>query len=87
MEIAKFIIWLLAFIGGFVLTGKAIYHFYHIITNITGKYANFLVPFIFLMPSQFNKVGNEHRVKFIPVIIGLAICWVIILLLEESLNT
>lgn len=31
---------LIAFFGAFVFTGKATYHMFHVVTNITGKYAD-----------------------------------------------
>lgn len=64
-----------AFIGGVYFTGKAIFHMYHVVTNTTGKYANFLGPFALLSASQFNSEGNRHRVALVPALLGLAICW------------
>jgi len=86
MNIAQTIILILAFIGAFGFTAKSIYHMYHIITNITGKHASFLAPFILLMPSQFNKVGNQHRIKLFPAILGVLICWVVLILVKENTN-
>ena len=61
MEMAQIAIAVLAFIACFVLTGKAIYHMWFVVTNVTGKYANFLGPLLLFMPNQFNEVDNKHR--------------------------
>ena len=66
---------IIAFIGAFALTIKAIYHMYHIITNITGKYSSFFGAFLLLMPGQFNETGNKHRIAFGPTILGVMACW------------
>jgi len=77
---------LIAFIGAFVFTGKAIYHMYYVVTNITGKYGNFLGPFVLLMPSQFTAEGNKHRIALAPAIFGVIVCWVVILLARSYLD-
>ena len=68
-----------AFIGGMYFTGKAIFHTYHVVTNITGKYASFLGPFVLLSPSQFNSKGNQHRVALGTNFLGLFVCWTVLL--------
>jgi len=55
MEIIKLAIGIISFIGLFVFTAKAIYHFFHMITNTKGKYSSFLGAFILLTPSQFTE--------------------------------
>jgi len=87
MEIFNAIILLLAIVSCLYLTGKAIYHMYHMLNNITGKYANFLAPFVIFMPSQFNEEGNQHRIKLYPSVIGVAISWGVIFLIKGNLNT
>ena len=77
---------LIAFFGAFVFTGKAIYHMFHVVTNITGKYANFLGPFLLFMPSQFTPEGNKHRVALGSTIIGVIVCWAVILLARGYLD-
>ena len=86
MELVKAIILLLAFVSCFYFTAKAIYHMFHMLNNIIGKYANFLAPLVLFMPSQFNEEGNKHRIKFYPSIIGVAISWGIIFLVKGNLN-
>jgi hypothetical protein len=77
---------LIAFVGAFVFTGKAIYHMYYVVTNITGKYGNFLGPFVLLMPSQFTPEGNKHRVALAPAIFGVIVCWAVILFARGYLD-
>jgi len=86
MSAIALVLLLVAFLGAFVFTGKAIYHMYHAVTNITGKYANFLGPFLLLMPSQFNPEGNRHRIAIVPAIIGLIVCWFVILFARGYLD-
>lgn len=69
------IVAVLAFVGAFYFTGKAIFHAYNAVTNITGKYANLLGPFALLSASQFNSKGNQHRAALGPALLGLAACW------------
>ncbi len=85
MEIAQIAIVVVTFIACFILTGKAIYHMWFVVTNITGKYANFLGPLLLFMPSQFNDVGNKHRVSLGPTLIGVLVCW-LVLFLSGALN-
>ncbi len=85
MEVAQTAIVIITFIACVVLTGKAIYHMWFVVTNITGKYASFLGLLLLLMPSQFNEVGNKHRESLGPTVIGVLICW-LILFLSEALN-
>lgn len=68
-------VFLIAFIGAFVFTVKAVYHMYFVVTNITGKHGNFLGPFVLLMPSQFNAEGNKHRAALAPALFGVIVCW------------
>ena len=67
-----------AFVGAMALTAKAIYHMYHVVTNVTGKYASFLGPFLLFMPNQFNETGNKHRVALVPVLLGVLACWLVL---------
>jgi hypothetical protein len=64
-----------AFAGAMYFTGKAIFHTYHVVTNITGRYASFLGPFVLLAPSHFNSKGNQHRLALGPVLLGVAVSW------------
>ena len=80
MEILKFILALLAFVGALILTAKAIYHMYHVVTNVTGKYSGFFGALLLLMPSQFNEKGNKHRVALGPVLLGVMACWFVLYL-------
>ena len=78
MEIILSFILVLTFAVCVVLTIKMIYHMWYVITNITGKYSSFLVPFILFMPSQFNSLGNKHRLALLPTIFGISVCWLIL---------
>lgn len=80
MEIAHIGTVLIAFIGCFIFTGKTIYHTWFIVTNIKGKYANYLGPLVFLMPSQLNDAGNKHRRSLGPALLGIIICWLVLFL-------
>ena len=86
MEIVQISILVVAFVSSLYFTGKTIYHMFHMINNITGKYANFLAPFVLFMPSQFNEEGNKHRIKFYPSIIGVAVSWGVIFIVKGILN-
>ena len=44
---------------------KMMWHLWHMIQNLTGKYSGFLGFFVLFMPNQFSAVGNKHREKFI----------------------
>ncbi len=77
---------LIAFIGAFVFTCKAIYHMYYVVTNITGKYGNFLGPFVLFMPNQFTAEGNKHRVALAPAIFGVIVCWAVIFFARSCLD-
>lgn len=68
-----------AFAGGMYFTGKVIFHMYHVVTNITGRYASFLGPLLLLSPSQLNTKGNQHRLALGPALLGLAVCWAVLL--------
>ena len=85
MEIVRIAVAIPAFIGAFFFTGKAIYHMFYVVTNITGKNASLLSPFVLLMPSQFNTLGNQHRVALGPSLLGIAVCWVL-LFVSGALN-
>ena len=67
-----------AFVGAFFFTGKAIFHLYHVLTNVTGKYSGFFGPLLLLMPSQFNDKGNKHRVALGPTLFALMVCWFVL---------
>ena len=69
------IIAILAFIGAFIFTIKTIYHMWFVVTNVTGKYASFLGAFLLFMPSQFNEIGNKHRIALGPALLGVMFCW------------
>lgn len=80
MEMAKIAISVLAFVACFVLIGKAIYHMWFVVTNVTGKYANFLGPLLLFMPNQFNEVGNKHRASLGLTLLGVLVCWLVLFL-------
>ena len=80
MEILKLILALLAFVGALILTATAIYHMYHAVTNVTGKYSGFFGALLLLMPSQFNEKGNKHRVALGPALLGVMACWFVLYL-------
>lgn len=75
METLRLVFAISAFVGAFFFTGKAIYHTFYVVTNITGKYAGLLGPLAFLMPGQFNAVGNRHRAALGPALLGVGVCW------------
>ena len=77
-KLLVFIATIVAFAGGMYFTCKAIFHMYHVVTNVTGRYASFLGPFILLSPSHFNSKGNQHRVALGPVLLGLAASWAVL---------
>lgn len=79
-------LFLIASVGAFVFTGKAIYHMYYVVTNITGKYGSFFGPFVLLMPSQFTAEGNKHRVALAPAIFGVIVCLAVMLLAKSYLD-
>ena len=83
MELLKLIIVSAAGIGAFILTAKATYHMYHVVTNVTGKYSNFFGPLLLLMPSQFNEKGNRHRIALGPVLLWVMACWFVLLLFNK----
>ncbi len=80
MEVLKAIFTILAFVGALFFTAKAIYHTYHVVTNVTGKYSGFFSALLLLMPSQFNEQGNKHRVALGPTILALMACWLVLFL-------
>jgi len=80
MELAQIAITVLASFACFVLTGKAIYHMWFVVTNVTGKHANFLGLLALFMPNQFNEVGNKHRASLGPTLIGVLACWLVLFL-------
>lgn len=80
METVQIAIAVLVFIACSVLTGKAIHHMWFVVTNVTGKYANFLGPLLLLMPNQFNEVGKKHRASLTSTLIGVLVCWLVLFL-------
>lgn len=80
MEAIELALAIVAFVGALILTAKAIYHMYHVVTNGTGKYSGLFGPLALLMPSQFNEKGNKHRVALGPVFLGLMACWFVLYL-------
>jgi hypothetical protein len=75
MDTIRVVLAISGFIGAFFFTGKAIYHTFYVVTNMTRKYASLLGPFALLMPNQFNAEGNRHRVALGPALLGMAVCW------------
>lgn len=80
MDALKTVLTVSAFLGILAFTAKAIYHTYHILTNITGKYSGLFGVLLLLMPSQFNEKGNRHRIALGPAFLGLMACWVVLFL-------
>lgn len=80
MEVLKQVLAISAFVGTLFFTAKAIYHTYHVVTNVTGKYSGFFGALLLLMPSQFNEKGNKHRVALGPAILALMACWLVLYL-------
>lgn len=80
MEVLKIVLAISAFVGALILTAKAIYHMYYVVTNVTGKYSGLFGVLLLLMPSQFNEKGNKHRVALGPVLLGLMACWLVLYL-------
>ncbi len=75
MDTIRVVLAISGFIGAFFFTGKAIYHAFYVVTNVTGKYASLLGLFVLLMPKQFNAEGNRHRVALGSALLGVAVCW------------
>ena len=63
------------FVGVFYFTAKSLFHAYYVVTNVTGRHANFLGPFVLLSASHFNSKGNQHRFSLGPSLLGLAVSW------------
>ncbi len=75
METVRVVVVISASVGAFFFTGKTIYHFFYMVTNMTGKYASLFGPLALFMPNQFNAVGNRHRVALGPALLGVGVCW------------
>ena len=75
MDTLRLVLAIAGLIGGFFFTGKAIYHAFYVVTNVTGKYANLFGPLVLFMPNQFNAEGNRHRSALWPALLGVAVCW------------
>lgn len=82
MELLKDITFVVVLIVCSILTVKCIYHIWFVVTNIKGKFARILGPFLLFMPNQFNDVGNKHRALLFRAVIGVIGCWFILLLSE-----
>ena len=80
MDKLQVVILVLAFVACMFFTGKVIYHAAYVINNVIGKHSSFFGPFILFMPSQFNKIGNKHRVSLFPSLLGVAASWLIFFL-------
>lgn len=78
MDAIRLVLTFVGLIGGFFFTGKAVYHVFYLVTNVTGKYASFFGPFVLFMPNQFNAEGNRHRVALWPALLGVAVFWGVI---------
>lgn len=81
MDIEKILVFVAtaaAFVGCMYFTCKALFHMYHVVTNVTGRYASLLGPFVLLSSSQFNSKGNQHRVALGPNLLGVALCWAVL---------
>ena len=57
--------------SGFLIL-KATHHMFKVVTNRTSRYSYNFGPFVFGMRSQFNAVGNEHRVQLLRLLPKLA---------------
>lgn len=75
MDTIRIVLAISGSIGALFFTVKAIYHGFYVVTNVTGKYASLLGPFVLLMPNQFNAEGNRHRDGLWPALLGVAVCW------------
>ena len=78
MELLRIVLVIGAFVGAFIFTVKAIYHMYHVLTNVTGKHSGFFGAFLLLMPSQFNEKGNKHRVALGTTLLVVIACWLVL---------
>jgi len=58
-----------------IFTGKAIYHMFHIVTNVSGKHSSFLGPLVFVLPGQLTAEGERHRKPLVMSIIGVCVGW------------
>lgn len=69
----------LAFAGILYFAVKMLFHSYHVVTNITGKHASLIGPFVLLSESQFNAKGNRHGLALGTTLLGLTACWAVAL--------
>lgn len=71
------------FLAGFgcaaICTCKAIYHMFHIVTNVSGRYATFLGPLALILPGQLTPEGERHRKPFGVALLGLVFGWFVLL--------
>ena len=77
-EVISIIFLLIGFGCAAFCTGKAIYHMYHIVTNVSGRYANFLGPFALIVPGQLTKEGERHRKPLGVALLGVAFGWFVL---------
>ncbi len=61
-----------------VFTCKAIYHMFHIVTNVSGRHANFLGPLVLIVPGQLTPEGERHRKPLGISLVGLACGWLVL---------
>jgi len=78
VELVLVIVQFVVFAVAFVLTGKAIFHVFKIVTNITGRWADFMGPLILFSPSQLNAEGNKHRLAFGRLFLPLVVSYIVL---------
>ena len=74
---------MIIFLVSFLIIGALLWHFWHMIQNVIGKYSGLFGVFCLFMPKQLNQVGNHHRQRVL-VLLPLACIAVFFLFLGSS---
>ena len=77
-EVISIVFLLAGFSCAFIFTCKALFHMFHIVTNVSGRFANFLGPLVLIVPGQLTPEGERHRKPFGLALVGVALGWFVL---------
>ena len=77
-EVIRIALLLVSFGCAAIFMCKALYHIFHIVTNVSGRYANFLGPLALIVPGQLTPEGERHRKPLGVALLGLAFSWFVL---------
>ena len=81
MEIPKIIYQVIifgSFLSSVLLTARALYVMFWVVTNVTGRFALLLGPFLLFMPGMFNEKGDFYRGKLVRILPWLLFSYLIL---------